>query len=359
MHHDRSPTDVDAENDLAYCRESMRIGSKSFYMASRLLPPEVRDATIAIYAFCRLSDDAVDEGNASMAAVDMLRERLQRVYAGQPLDHPVDRALARVVTTYEMPRDALDSLLEGMAWDADARRYHTLEDISAYAVRVAGSVGVMVCCVMGRRDPDVLARACDLGVAMQFTNIARDVGEDAARGRIYLPEDWMRGAGLDPETWLAEPRFDKRLAGVVERLLAEADKIYRRAEPAIGDLPLWCRPAILMARHCYAEIGQQVRRQGLNSMSQRAVVSKRRKIWMLSRVMYSMMFPGAMVRDLPMASARSLIKAVAQSVPAAVAKPVSWWNLGGQLDQTMELFLKLEYAERERDRARVAARSPA
>ena len=351
-----------SHDDLAHCRDAMRIGSKSFYMASRLLPADVRDATIAVYAFCRLSDDAVDDGNDGMAAVDMLRRRLDGIYAGKPASHPVDRAVSATVQAYDIPRDVLDALIEGMEWDARGRRYETFDDICAYGVRVAGSVGMLVCCIMRRRDPDVLARACDLGVAMQLTNIARDIGEDAGRGRLYLPADWMRDAGLDPDAWLASPVYDSRLASVVDRLLAEADEIYRRAEPAVAALPMWCRPAILMARHCYAEIGQEVRRAGNDSVTRRAVVSKRRKLWMLSRVANSIMFPQALDDGIkPILSARVLINDVAINAVAANGSgaEAAWWQLGRRLDQTLELLLQLEYADQARDRDRVAERGMA
>ena len=119
-----------------------------------------------------------------------------------------DRALASVIARYAIPRAVPQALLEGFAWDREGRRYETLADLTAYAARVAGTVGAMMALLMDERRPEVLARACDLGVAMQFSNIARDVGEDARAGRLYLPQEWLREAGLDPEAWLAAPVFD-------------------------------------------------------------------------------------------------------------------------------------------------------
>jgi phytoene synthase len=187
-----------APADLEACRAAIRTGSLSFHAASRLLPTAVRDPALALYAFCRLADDAVDEGDDKTAAVLRLRDRLDRVYAGCPVDAAADRAFAAVVEGFEMPRALPDALLEGMAWDAVGRRYDDLSGVLAYSARVAAAVGAMMCVLMRVREADALARACDLGLAMQLTNIARDVGEDARAGRLYLPQDWLRAEGVDP-----------------------------------------------------------------------------------------------------------------------------------------------------------------
>ena len=138
-----------------------------------------------------------------------------------------DRALAHVVHRLAIPRLLLDALLEGFLWDANGRRYETLEEVHDYAARVAGTVGAMMALVMGAHTQRALARACELGVAMQLTNIARDVGEDARNGRLYLPRAWLREAGIDPDAWLRAPRFDAAIAGVVDASAAGR----RRAVP--------------------------------------------------------------------------------------------------------------------------------
>ncbi len=142
------------------------------------------------------------------AGLDQLRERLARIYQGRPAEIPADRAFAEVVAQFAIPRSLPEALLEGFAWDQGRRRYESLDDVCDYAARVAGTVGAMMALLMGRREPEVVARACDLGVAMQLTNIARDVGEDARAGRIYLPIRWFKEAGIDPDAWLADPVFD-------------------------------------------------------------------------------------------------------------------------------------------------------
>jgi len=199
MHPSSPDASLAAREDYAACREAIRQGSRSFFAASLLLPGKVRTPAYGLYAFCRLSDDAVDIEGGSSAAVERLRERLSRAYEGDP--HPIaaDRAMADLVRRYAIPRTVPEALLEGLAWDAEGRRYETLEGLHDYAARVAGTVGVMMTLIMGARDPQALARACDLGSAMQLTNIARDVGEDARAGRLYLPLLWLREAGRKEE----------------------------------------------------------------------------------------------------------------------------------------------------------------
>lgn len=269
--------------DLDACIALMRTGSRTFFAASRLLPQRVRASSIALYAFCRVADDMVDSGQHSLGqAMALLSQRLDAVYAGRPQEHVEDRALAIVVQRHELPRALLDALLDGFAWDAEGRRYETLEDVHDYGARVAGSVGAMMCWIMGVRSPQALARACELGVAMQLTNIARDVGEDARNGRLYLPRQWLAEAGIDPEAWLRHPVCTPALQGVIERLLQEADRLYCQSTAGVAMLPRDCRSAILAARYIYAEIGQQLRRDGLDPVNQRAVVPTSRKLVLLA-----------------------------------------------------------------------------
>jgi len=247
-----------------------------------LLPMRVRAAAIALYAFCRVADDLVDQGGDAQANLSILKQRLDLIYAGTPTDAVEDHALALVVQHHQLPRLFLDALLEGFAWDAQGRRYQTMEDLQAYAARVAATVGGMMCWIMGPQAPLTLARACELGVAMQLTNIARDVGEDARNGRIYLPLQWMVEAGVEPDEWLQEPKMSANLKTVIERVLQEAEQLYKQAQAGIAELPADCRAAILAASLIYAEIGHQLRREGLDSVSHRTVVSTRRKLVLLA-----------------------------------------------------------------------------
>ena len=292
--------------DMAHCVEAIRHGSRSFHAASKLLPRKLRDPALALYAFCRLADDAVDLQPAKADAVLRLHERLDLAYDGRPRNAPADRAFAAIIADYDMPRALPEALLEGLAWDAMEKRYASLSELRSYSARVASAVGAMMCVLMRVRDRDALARACDLGVAMQLTNIARDVGEDAREGRLYIPTGWLQEAGLTPDAFLAAPRMSDAVHGVVDRLLREADALYVRSEAGIGALPATCRPGIFAARYIYAGIGGELQRLGCNSIDHRAHTVGRQKLGWLAmailRTSGTMMMPRSPVihaRPLP------------------------------------------------------------
>jgi len=335
-------------SDMAACRALLKDGSRTFHAASLVLPRRVSDPAIALYAFCRLADDAVDLGCDRAAAVERLKQRLDRAYHGQPEEFPADRVFAEVVARFAIPRELPEALLEGLAWDAEGRRYETLADLYTYAARVAGAVGAMMTLVMGQRSPEIVARACDLGIAMQLTNIARDVGEDARAGRLYLPLAWLREAGIEPEAWLAAPVFGSEIAALVQRLLDAADAFYGRATLGIKHLPLTCRPGIYAARALYAEIGREVERRGLDSVSQRAVVSVRRKLAALGRTLALLQTEwlpaGQLAPAIQIRETRFLIEAVA-AMP--LRDPVRQANVGmrpveDRVVWVIDLFARLE-----------------
>jgi phytoene synthase len=308
---------MSADTDMEACRAAIRTGSLSFHAASKLLPAHVRDPALVLYAFCRLADDAVDEGQDPTAAVLHLQDRLDSAYAGQPHNSPIDRAFARMIRAHDMPRALPDALLEGLAWDAEGRRFDTLSGVLDYSARVAAVVGAMMCVLMGVRDRHRLARACDLGLAMQLTNIARDVGEDARLGRIYLPLDWFAEAGLDPAAFLRAPAPSSEIRAMTNRLLREADRLYQRSEPGIAALPLSCRPGIFAARTIYGGIGGVIQSQGCDSITQRAVTGKARKIgWLATsglRAAFSVVLPTmATLYGKPCAEVAFLVDAAAR-----------------------------------------------
>jgi 15-cis-phytoene synthase len=304
--------------DAPGLRNLMRGGSKTFFAASLILPPRVRAPATALYAFCRLADDAIDLGTDPLAAMHELQRRLDALYAGQPGADDADRALAPVVQQFAIPRALFDGLLEGFLWDAQGRRYDSLADVQAYGARVAGTVGAMMALVMGARSADALARACELGVAMQLTNIARDVGEDARNGRLYLPRQWLHEAGMDADAWLQSPAFNRGIARCTERLIDAAEVLYRRAEHGIAELPADCRPAIQAARLVYAEIGHRLARDGLDSVNRRAVVSGRRKLALMGAAAGAALLPPrhALGDPAPLPAVRFLVEAAAPALPA-------------------------------------------
>ncbi len=277
--------------DLATCAAILRDGSKSFATAAWLLPPRLRGPAAAVYAFCRVADDLIDQGGEVERALAALHQRLAAIYAGAPQDDPVDRAFAWAVATYRIPRAVPAALLEGFAWDQAGRRYATLDELLGYCARVASTVGVMMTLLMGERRAPVLARACELGLAMQLTNICRDVGEDARYGRLYLPLDWLAEAGLAPATFVADPRPSRALATLVERLLAVADGFYRRADAGISHLPRDCRLGIRAARLIYADIGRVIRAADYDVVGRRAFTSAARKLWLLVRSLPVVLWP--------------------------------------------------------------------
>jgi phytoene synthase len=304
--------------DLDACTEAIRHGSLSFHAASKLLPKHVRDPALALYAFCRLADDEVDLKAEKAEAVLHLRDRLDLVYAGRPRNAAPDRAFTAVVEHFDMPRTLPDALLEGLAWDAEGRTYETLSGVRDYSARVASAVGAMMCVLMGVRDANALARACDLGVAMQLTNIARDVGEDALEGRLYLPTDWLDAAGVDRAAFFADPRPTKAVRGMVKRLVMEANRLYYRSEPGIAALPRTCRPGIYGARFIYAGIAGKLTGMDYDSVSARARTTKAQKLgWLGQSVIQSgvsMVMPrSAVLFAKPLQEVQFLVDAAART----------------------------------------------
>lgn len=297
--------------DLEACRRLLVAGSRSFWVASWLLPRRMRAPAAAFYAFCRVADDLVDDGDPDLG-LHILHRRVDAVYAGRPEDDPVDRAFAAIVHRHSIPRAAIDALLEGFAWDAQSRRYETLDDLLAYGVRVASSVGVVMTVMMGCRDHATLARACDLGAAMQLTNIARDVGEDARRGRIYLPLEWLQESGIDPDAWCDRPQPTPAIREAILGLLEEADDLYDRSSAGVDALPADCRPAIRAASSIYRDIGRVIRARDGDGVTRRARVSGPRKLWLVTRA--ALAGRGRPVAGLelpPIAPASALVASVA------------------------------------------------
>ena len=333
-------------HDVESCRRKLAHGSRSFFAASKLLPARFADPATALYAFCREVDDAIDErvgqeGLTDAETVRALHERLDAIYARSPGDNATDRAVCVVIHRYGIPRDLFDALIQGMLWDTQDRRYATLGELRDYAARVAGSVGSMMALIMGARCSVSQARACDLGVAMQLTNIARDVGEDAAMGRLYLPFDLMQREGLDPVAWLSQPRHSEALASVVDRLLMHADRYYDRGLSGIRFLPASCRASMTAAGLLYREIGHELRRRDLNSVDQRTVVPSRRKAAVIAQAIWLSAVPGAARADAPLSECRFLVDA-AISAPNAESPRPSWWDFPSHVRWLAELHEKIE-----------------
>jgi len=318
--------------DLAHCRQMIRQGSRSFHLASLLLPANVREYARALYGFCRMADDLVDQSGHPAEAVATLARRLDLIYAGEPVESPTDRAFADVARRFGIPRSVPDALIEGFAWDANRRSYDTLSDVVAYGVRVAGTVGVMMSLIMGQRNPNALARAIDLGVAMQLSNIARDLEEDAKLGRVYVPGDWLREKGCTPKDVLGNAAC---AADAASRLVTEAEQLYVRARAGIAMLPRSCRASINAARLLYREIGCLAARQGHRG---RAVVGGRRKAALVLRAI-------AEVPALPRSGDAPCLPEghfLIDDVVKTPLPPSPYQGLGGQMGWVIDMLMAVE-----------------
>jgi phytoene synthase len=276
---------------LEQSREMIRQGSKSFFAAARIFDAPTRASAYMLYAWCRHCDDVVDlqelgHGSGESTPKEArrrlatLESETERALDGEEMEHPAFAGLQRVVQKHEIPRRYPLHLLEGFRMDVEGRRYDRLDETLSYCYHVAGVVGVMMAYVMGVRDGATLDRASDLGIGFQMTNISRDVMEDAAVGRVYLPRRWLAEAGVPAsEIWRHAHR--PAVASVVKRFLAEADRYYRSSAAGISRLRGRHAWAIAAAKCIYSDIGRVVRERGSQAWDQRAVVSTARKLVLL------------------------------------------------------------------------------
>ncbi len=255
--------------------------SKSFSLASVLLGNELRDAASGLYAYCRRADDAVDLVAPELAGdrVKQLRDELDAVYAGQSLTEPTLVEFQRLVFETGIPRAYPEALLEGFQHDAEGKEYETLSDLYHYCWCVAGSVGAMMCHVLGVRRQRALLHGAHLGMAMQLTNICRDVAEDWQRGRLYLPRELAPKLHRAPRSAPLSKSSAAVCAQAVRRLLAEADVLYASGDLGLPYLSFRSRLAVSTARRVYAAIGQQLLARDANVLAERAFVSGPEKTW--------------------------------------------------------------------------------
>jgi len=282
---------------VAHSKAIIEKGSKSFAAAAKLFDPTTRERAFMLYAWCRHCDDRIDgqelgfgqqspEPDQQLIILEELTAQTEAAMSGQRLDpddpeyDPVFAAFQRVYQECDIGRRYPLELLEGFAMDVRRHEYLTLEDTLLYSYHVAGVVGAMMAAIMGVTDQPTLNRAIDLGIAFQLTNISRDVMEDAADGRVYLPRSWLEEASapVDPAQF---PGAERALFVVVDRLLDEADRYYDSAVHGIARLPFRCAWAIAAARKVYGAIGNQVRRQGEYAWTSRAGTGTLQKLSML------------------------------------------------------------------------------
>jgi 15-cis-phytoene synthase len=268
---------------LDECRWMITKGSKSFSLAARLFDSETRDAAFFLYGWCRYCDDQVDQAEIQENREQLeqrlrtLAEATRSVFSGAAQEQAVFIAMQYIVRRYSIPAHYALELIEGMAMDARGTRYQTFNNLSLYCYRVAGTVGLMMSHVMGLRDEQALKHAADLGMAMQLTNIARDITEDAEMGRIYLPIQWIEEAGMVPEE-IAAPKNRQKLALVTRRLLREAERYYVSGDSGLWHLSFRSACAVAAARHVYAAIGSLLLLKGSSAWDQRTYVTGPHKI---------------------------------------------------------------------------------
>ncbi len=270
---------------IAICTEVLERKSKSFALAARLLGRSERDAIAVIYAFCRHVDDAIDltEPADRPRALDQIRREVDDVFAARATGHVVLDAFAVVARAYRIPRTYVDELVAGMTMDVERVRYRTRDELLLYAYRVAGVVGLLLCHVMGLRDARALPRAAHLGIAMQLTNICRDVAEDLDDGRSYLP---VAVLGFELEHRPAPgSAAHGAVVHAVERLLEDADRYYESADEGIDALPFSSALAVRAARYVYAAIGDRLLARGGDPFRGRTRVSGLRKLGLVTRAL--------------------------------------------------------------------------
>lgn len=277
---------IGREEAYDYCRDVTARFARTFYFASHFLTPRKRRSCYAVYAFCRYVDDLADEYGAEGAeeAIVRWREDLRRVYAGEQVDAPELIAWGDVLHRYDIPLRLPEELIEGCLSDLrPSIRYDTFDELYGYCYRVASVVGLMTSRIFGYDDVTAEERAVDLGIAMQLTNILRDVAEDAADNRIYLPLEEIRAAGLSEEEIVRgemSSEFRRFMALQIER----ARLYYRSADEGIAMLEPDSRLTVRLMSHNYAGILEAIEARNYDVFSGRASVSLRRKIFSVPRL---------------------------------------------------------------------------
>lgn len=267
-----------------YCQSKAAQSGSSFYYSFLFLPSERRRAITALYAFCREVDDVVDEIQEQDVARTKLAwwsNEIAELYHGSP-QHPVTRALAPAVKTYDLPESRFQEVIAGMEMDLSRNRYDTFADLTLYCHRVAGVVGLLAAEIFGRTHDATLDYAENLGTAFQLTNIIRDVGEDARRGRVYIPLEDLARFGVEAGDIL-RGRASNRFNELIGYQIARARKFYDRAFAALPDADRRAqRPGLVMAA-IYQSLLNDIQKRQTNVLTTRASMTPIRKLWIAWR----------------------------------------------------------------------------
>ncbi len=265
-----------ARVDWGACEDVAREYGRTFYFASRFLPSDRRRAIYAVYAFCRVADDIVDRAPATGVAAAARALDAWETELDLPL-HPIAVTFAAVRERYGVPREAARDLLAGVRMDMDHQPFMTWDALRLYCYRVAGTVGLMAAPILGCGDEKALSHAVDLGIAMQLTNILRDVAEDARMGRLYLPLDDLASFGCDPAAILAG-RPTGRFPEFVAFEIARARALYESGRAGIHALAPAGQLTALASAHLYGKILSRIEEQGYDVFAGRAQVPTQRKL---------------------------------------------------------------------------------
>lgn len=267
-----------------YCQSKAAGSGSSFYYAFRFLPRERREAITAFYAFCREADDVVDECRepaVAMAKLAWWREELDLLYVGAP-EHPVTRALQPYVTQFDLPKALLEEILDGMEMDLTETRYADFKHLRLYCHRVAGVVGEVAARLFGYSQRATLDYANRLGLALQLTNIIRDVGEDARRGRVYIPLDELAQFNVS-ESDILHSREAGNFSHLMEFQYHRACGIYDEALALLPDEDRKSqRPGLIMAA-IYRDLLEAIREEGFPVLKGRTSLTPLRKLWLAWR----------------------------------------------------------------------------
>ena len=263
-----------------YCQQRAAQSGSSFYYSFLFLPPERRRGITALYAFCREVDDVVDnasEASIARAKLAWWRGEIAQMFSGSP-SHKVTQALMPAIAAHSLPIEHFMSIIDGMQMDLDQARYIDFESLRLYCHRAAGVVGLLAAPIFGMTNPRTLDYASRLGLAMQLTNIIRDVGEDARRGRVYLPQSELQQFGVTPSSILrAEyaPGFDALMRFQIERANAAYDDALALLPPEDRRTQ---RPGLIMAA-IYRTLLDEIRREDGRVLHQRIALTPLRKLW--------------------------------------------------------------------------------
>lgn len=278
----------------------MRQRAKTFSLAVRFLPPAQRNVVTVLYAFCRLIDDLADEPSLRLEPADRLAELAawrSWLQTGGGTKPPTSFALAddvvSIFRTYQVPRAYAGWLLDGAEADLRGEAPSDFEALRKYSMQVAGSVGLMLAHVLGATAPAALSAAACLGVAMQLTNIVRDVGEDLGLGRAYLPADELAAVGLtrkDLQYLMATGATDARLTRVVSNQVRRSREFYELGIPGVLSLPRAFQCPILAAATMYRSILDQVEACGYAVLTRRATVPMSLKLWRMAQADLTLRF---------------------------------------------------------------------